>query len=242
MIYLGMEKRMNMESKHQRDIASLLKWYFVTGLTLLNAMCGSLAILFAFSGDYRYSSLMLITAVLADQLDGQFARILKQTSDIGRELDSLSDAISFGVAPMILIYNIYLNTLGSAGIVIGLLLVSCSVYRLAKFNVINVNDHFIGIPTPVSAGFAIGLVIGDIAVPALYVGLATIVLSLLMVSNIRYYNFKNYRNLKKGEKIIISLEAIVVIGGLFFYPDNLLILGIAAYIVFAPLVRLLLRE
>ncbi len=232
-----------MKCKSQNDgIMSLVKWYFVTGLTLLNAMCGALAILFAFSGDYRYSSLMLVIAVLADQLDGQFARMLGQTSDIGKELDSLCDAISFGVAPMILIYNIYLNTLGSWGMAIGLVLVSCSVYRLAKFNVLNVNEHFLGIPTPVSAGFAIALVYGNIAMPAIYVGLMTLVLSFLMVSNIRFYNFKNYKCLKNGERVIISVEAVVVILGLFFYPDDLLIIGIAAYVVFAPLVRFLLRE
>ncbi len=232
-----------MMQKHNGEgITSLLKWYFVTGLTLLNAVCGSLAILFAFSGDYRYSSLMLVISVLADQLDGQFARMLKQTSDIGKELDSLCDAISFGVAPMILIYNIYLNTLGSFGMAIGLVLVSCSVYRLAKFNVINVHEHFLGIPTPVSAGFAIALVYGNIAIPAIYVGLMTLILSYLLVSDIRFYNFKNYRNLKNGEKVIISIEAIVVIAGLIFYPNNLLIIGIAAYIVFAPLVRFLLKE
>ena len=232
-----------MMQKHNGEgITSLLKWYFVTGLTLLNAVCGSLAILFAFSGDYRYSSLMLVISVLADQLDGQFARMLKQTSDIGKELDSLCDAISFGVAPMILIYNIYLNTLGSFGMAIGLVLVSCSVYRLAKFNVINVHEHFLGIPTPVSAGFAIALVYGNIAIPAIYVGLMTLILSYLLVSDIRFYNFKNYRNLKNGEKVIISIEAIVVIAGLIFYPNNLLIIGIAAYIVFAPLVRFILKE
>lgn len=232
-----------MECKNQSDgIMSLVKWYFVTGLTLLNAVCGSLAILFAFSGDYRYSSLMLIVAVLADQLDGQFARMLKQTSDIGKELDSLCDAISFGVAPMILIYNIYLETLGMLGMSIGLLLVSCSVYRLAKFNVINVHEHFLGIPTPVTAGFAIGLVVGNVVMPAIYIGLMTIALSFLMVSNIRFYNFKNYKSLKNGERVIISIEAVVVILGLFFYPEILFIVGIAAYVVFAPLVRFLLRE
>ena len=221
---------------------SLVKKSFVTGLTLLNAMCGSLAILFAFSGDYRYSSLMLVIAVLADQLDGQFARFLGQTTDIGKELDSLSDAISFGVAPMILIYNVYLKTLGSWGIAIGLVLVLCSVYRLAKYNVINVKDHFLGIPTPVIAGFAIALVYGNIAMPAMCVGLATITLSVLMVSNIRYYNFKNYRSLKNGEKAVISIEAIVVIFGLIFCPDNLLIMGIVAYVVSAPVVCFVLRE
>ncbi len=224
------------------DVMSLVKKSFVTGMTLLNAMCGSLAILFAFSGDYRYSSLMLVVAVLADQLDGQFARMLDQTSDIGKELDSLSDAISFGVAPMILIYNIYLETLGLWGVAIGLVLVSCSVYRLAKFNVINVKGHFLGIPTPVIAGFAIALVYGNIAMPAICVGLVTIVLSLLMVSNIRFYNFKNYRSLKNGEKVVISIEAIVMILGLFFYPDNLLIMGVAAYVVSAPVVCFVLRE
>ena len=232
-----------MKCKPQNDgIMSLVKWYFVTGLTLLNATCGSLAILFAFSGDYRYSSLMLVIAVLADQLDGQFARMLAQTSDIGKELDSLCDVISFGVAPMILIYNIYLETLGILGMCIGLLLVSCSVYRLAKFNVINVNEHFLGIPTPVTAGFAIGLVVGNVSVPPVYVGLMTIALSFLMVSNVKFYNFKNYKCLKNGEKVIISIEAIVVILGLFFYPEKLFIVGIAAYVVFAPLVRFLLRE
>ncbi|RLG14546.1 MAG: CDP-diacylglycerol--serine O-phosphatidyltransferase [Candidatus Nanohalarchaeota archaeon] len=223
-------------------IMSLVKWYFVTGLTLLNAMCGSLAILFAFSGDYRYSSLMLVIAVLADQLDGQFARMLGQTSDIGKELDSLSDAISFGVAPMILIYNIYLETLGSWGIAIGLVLVSCSVYRLAKFNVIDISEHFLGIPTPVIAGFVIGLVVGNVSVPPIYIGLMTIALSFLMVSNVKYYNFKKYKSLKNGERVIISIEAVVVVLGLFFYPDNLFIVGIAAYVVFAPIVRFLLRE
>lgn len=212
-----------------------IKKYIVNGLTLVNAACGSISIMLALEGNYIISSYFLIAGILADQLDGRFARYLKQTSHIGKELDSLADAVSFGVAPMILLYSVYLKSLGVAGIAVSAILVLCAIYRLAKFNVCNVNEHFLGVPTPVSAGIAIGLVIGNVQLPALYIALIVIALSYLMVSKIPFYNFKNLKNLKSGEKAIIFIESVVFIAGILLYPNFVILFAISAYLLLVPI-------
>lgn len=218
------------------------KNYVVNGLTLSNAACGCVSILFAFEGNYLYAAYALVFAIIFDQFDGRVARFLKKTTVVGKELDSLADAVSFGVAPMILLYLVYLKGMGVAGVIVSVILALAAIYRLAKFNVTDVGDYFIGVPTPVSAGIALSLVIGNVELAPVDVALMAIVLSYLMVSNIPFYNFKNFGKLKMGEKNIIIIEIVVLIGGYLFYRDLVLIMVIFAYLVFVPIVRFFARD
>jgi CDP-diacylglycerol--serine O-phosphatidyltransferase len=146
-------------------------------VTILNGVCGFVAILFASKGKFAIAGYMILLAMIADMLDGRLARMSQSTSSFGGQLDSLCDIISFGVAPAFLMLKILEHTFGfdessspiesflqdfiriSAGAYI-----SCAAIRLARFNVENEEDEsahmsFIGLPTPAAAGVVVSLAI-----------------------------------------------------------------------------------
>ena len=102
--------------------------------TLVGVCIGLSSIKFAFDGNFQISIIAIIIAALIDGLDGRIARLIKGTSKVGKELDSLTDVISFGVAPAFIMYFWKLNELGRAGWLICLVYVVCVVLRLARFN------------------------------------------------------------------------------------------------------------
>lgn len=131
-------------------------------LTLLNLSLGVTAILIAVKDDihlnmeirYLYTaSLLIMLAALTDRLDGKVARMLNATSDLGKELDSLSDLISFGVAPIIVTYKISLTQLGFYGYIISLIFPIAGAYRLARYNVTEFDNVFRGIPITIAGAF-----------------------------------------------------------------------------------------
>lgn len=133
----------------------LISRKFIPSLfTILNAFCGLMSIIRAADGDFIDASLFIIYASLFDAVDGLAARLTKSTSEFGVELDSLSDVISFGVAPSFLLYNVYLKELGDIGIVLSSLIMVFAALRLARFNVQLVGfdkDKFSGLPAPMTS-------------------------------------------------------------------------------------------
>ena len=127
----------------------------------LSALCSGLtAIRFALNGDFRSAVLAIIAAAFLDALDGRVARRLNATSRFGAEFDSLSDAISFGVAPAFLMYLSTMSTAGTFGWVMTLMFPICSALRLARFNVgiyaeekppVWAGAYFTGVPAPAGA-------------------------------------------------------------------------------------------
>ena len=103
--------------------------------TLVGVCIGLSSIKFAFDGKFEISILAIIVAAIIDGLDGRIARLIKGTSKVGKELDSLTDVISFGVAPAFIMYFWKLNELGRVGWLICLIYVICVALRLARFNV-----------------------------------------------------------------------------------------------------------
>ncbi len=130
-----------------------MKTHLPNVLTFGNLSLGILAILSVFSEDYTLSSILIILAAFMDRFDGQLARKLDVESEIGKQLDSLSDLISFGVAPAILIWSYSLQTFGFIGIIIIVLFAVSGAYRLAKFNVTDFAGTFSGIPITLAGGF-----------------------------------------------------------------------------------------
>ncbi|MDC1028130.1 CDP-diacylglycerol--serine O-phosphatidyltransferase, partial [Candidatus Pelagibacter sp.] len=123
-------------------------------LTLIGVCIGLTSIRFALDGKFEFAILAIIFAALIDGLDGRIARLIKGTSKVGKELDSLTDMISFGVAPAFIMYFWKLNTLGRFGWLVCLIYVICVALRLARFNV-NSNQEsswrdnfFEGVPSP----------------------------------------------------------------------------------------------
>jgi len=122
--------------------------------TILNAFCGMMSVIYSAKGEFDEAALFIIYASLFDAVDGLAARLTNSASKFGVELDSLSDVISFGLAPSILIYYVYFNQLGDIGIVMSSLIMVFAAIRLARFNVQLTGfekEKFNGLPAPMTA-------------------------------------------------------------------------------------------
>ena len=126
-------------------------------LTFGNLIFGLLSLLMTFQSNYKLSIIFILLAGLMDRYDGQVARFLKVSSDLGKELDSLADLVSFGVAPSILIYNLYnFISLGYLGYVCFLIFPVAGAYRLARYNSSKFDNIYTGIPITL-AGMLVAL-------------------------------------------------------------------------------------
>ncbi len=172
-------------------------------LTLGNLLCGSIAVMVTLlERDYLCAGWLIIAAAIFDFLDGFAARLLKQCSPIGKELDSLADMISFGLAPSIIMLSLFYDSqqlLNSQpwsiyGGYIALLIVAFSALRLAKFNIDETQSCcFCGLPTPACALMCISLGFMHqcgYALPAEAIIAIAVVLSWLLISPIRMFSFK----------------------------------------------------
>ena len=110
--------------------------------TFANLSCGIMSLMMCFQENYLWASIFILLACLADRYDGRVARFLKVSSELGKQLDSLADLVSFGVAPSVLIFNIYnFSTFGLLGYVLVLLLPICGAYRLARYNITDFDEE-----------------------------------------------------------------------------------------------------
>lgn len=125
--------------------------------TFINLGCGILSILSTFDKNYLLSSIFIIVAALVDRYDGRIARYLQVSSDLGKELDSLADLVSFGVAPSILVYLLFnlkdFGPFGVLGIAVLLTFPICGAYRLARYNATDFDGTFTGVPITITGGF-----------------------------------------------------------------------------------------
>ncbi len=159
--------------------------------TLGNLFIGILALIFAFQGDWAYAAIMVIIGMFLDGLDGRVARMMKTESDFGKELDSLSDIISFGVAPAFIMYVVVLQDVGIYGWLVSALFPACGALRLARFNVRpGVPGFFVGLPITAAGGILATMALYHSYVSSFVLIVGMIGLSLLMVSSVKYPNFK----------------------------------------------------
>lgn len=143
---------------YRGDLLKSIKGTLPNVLTFINMSLGVVAILFAVneskgSGTLISASLFIIIAALTDRFDGKVARMLNASSDLGKELDSLSDLISFGVAPIIIAWKISFVDMGISGYIISLIFPLAGAYRLARYNITSFNNVFKGIPITVAGAF-----------------------------------------------------------------------------------------
>ncbi len=125
--------------------------------TLSNLSFGLLSILMTFHENYKWSCLFILIAAFIDRYDGRVARYLNVSSELGKELDSLADLVSFGVAPSILVYSLYnFMSFGTMGYFLVLIFPICGAYRLARYNAMDFDGIFMGIPITI-AGSLIAL-------------------------------------------------------------------------------------
>lgn len=119
-------------------------------MTICNLSFGGASIMATLNESYSYSVLFIFIAAFLDRYDGKIARKFNQESDLGKQLDSMSDIISFGVAPAILLYENVLIDFGILGIIMAILYIASGAFRLARFNISDSNGYFIGLPIPVA--------------------------------------------------------------------------------------------
>jgi CDP-diacylglycerol--serine O-phosphatidyltransferase len=188
-------------------------------LTISNLFLGIVAIIFAFQGNQYvdYAAITVIIGMLMDGLDGRVARMLNAQSEFGKELDSLSDVITFGVAPAFIMYVVALQELNLLGIVITAVFPICGALRLARFNVqAGVPGYFIGLPITAAGGVLATLALYHEVFNVALLAVGMMLLAFLMVSKIKYPNFKKVGIPKSAYWITPIIIAIVVIVALKF--------------------------
>lgn len=190
--------------------------------TTANLFCGFYSAIAAMKGMYEIAAIAILIAVVLDGMDGRIARMTHTTSKFGGEYDSLCDLVTFGVAPAILFYNWSLISYGKWGWLAAFLFVVCGALRLARFNVqIGVIDSrvFNGLPIPGGAAAVATSVMlyyylgGEGQFPHMLIMIGMVAVALFMVSNIKYYSFKdlNYFARKPFMSFVLIVLILVVV-------------------------------
>ena len=216
-------------------------------LTLIGVCIGLTSIRFALDEKYEFAIIAIIFAALIDGLDGRIARLIKGTSKVGKELDSLTDMISFGVAPAFIMFFWKLNTLERFGWLLCLIYVICVALRLARFNVSSdqesswKDNFFEGVPSPAGgilvltpliislSGFDYININYDIVVPIFF-----IVTSFLLISKFPTYSFKKIV-IPRKTTIFLLFSIIVFFVLLLIYTLNVIAISALVYLTLLPI-------
>lgn len=190
--------------------------------TVGNLFLGIMSIILAIQDSWQYAAIMVIIGMLLDGLDGRVARMLNTQSEFGKELDSLSDVISFGVAPAVIMYVSVFKSVGPEGWLVTAIFPICGALRLARFNVHpGEPGYFIGLPITAAGGILATMALYNEYVANAYILMfAMLFLSFLMVSQIKYPAFKKMR-IPKSAYWIAPLFLIAVAVSAILYPREL---------------------
>ena len=214
--------------------------------TLIGVCIGLSSIKFALDERFTLSIIAIIVAAIIDGLDGRIARLIQGTSKVGKELDSLTDVISFGVAPAFIMYFWKLNELGRIGWLICLIYVVCVALRLARFNVnsgkeTSWRDNFFeGVPSP--AGGVIVLMpliysLSDIQIlkinQSFFVPILFVIVSILLISKAPTYSFKKI-SVPRNMTIFLLLAVVLYFGLLLIYTFNAIVISGLIYFIMIP--------
>ena len=215
--------------------------------TLVGVCIGLTSIKFAFDGRFGFAVLAILVAGIIDGLDGRIARLIKGTSEVGKELDSLTDVISFGVAPAFIMYFWSLNNLGRVGWLVCLIYVICVALRLARFNITsNTNtkwkeNFFEGVPSPAGgilvlfpliysfSEFQLFSIENKYLVPGFF-----ILTSILLISKLPTYSFKKIV-VPRRLTIFLLFALILFFGLLLIYTYNVIVLSTLIYLLLIPI-------
>ena len=204
--------------------------------TIGNLFLGIVSIILVFNGEADFAAIMVIVAMLLDGLDGRVARALNVQSEFGKELDSLSDVISFGVAPAFVVYAVAFQDYNTASAwtatawTVTAIFPICGALRLARFNVIaGTPGYFIGLPIPAAGGVlaTMALFHTELSAPILMIG--ELLLSFLMVSTIKYPSFKKF-SIPKAAVWVTPIIVVIAVVLAILFP------GILSKLLFVPLV------
>lgn len=216
--------------------------YLLPNLVTTAALfAGFFAIISGMKGNFESAGLAIIVAQLLDGFDGRVARMTNTTSAFGVEYDSLSDMVSFGLAPALVIFSWGLEPLGKFGWAAAFLFAACAALRLARFNTqaaVVDNRFFVGLASPPSAAILATVVWSwhDVIPPyevSILMAIITGVLGLLMVSNIPYTSFKGF-NLRGRVPFVVMLVALLVFVLVVVDPPRVLLLMAVLYCLSGP--------
>lgn len=233
------------ENEHEEKSESIRKGIYILPnlFTTGSLFAGFYSMVATLSGDYRTAAIWILASSIFDGLDGKVARATGTTSKFGVEYDSLADLVSFGVTPGLLMYAWALRPFGRLGWVAAFLFVACAALRLARFNVqVNTveSKRFIGLPTPAAASMvsATVLLFYHFGWPSSFKKLAILILiyslAFLMVSNVKYYSFKDPELIKRqpfGFLVLAVLLFIVIAAE----PVLMLFILFTCYILSGPI-------
>ena len=230
-----------MEHKKKFKLVSSKKTrYLLPNILTLGGVClGISSIKFSIDGNFNLAVTLILLAAILDALDGRIARLIKGTSEFGKELDSLTDFVSFGIAPVLILYFWELNNYGKLGWAIALIYSVCCVLRLARFNLTKIEDNerwknnfFEGIPSPVGGLLILTPLIYELTGLEFNLNIKnltpflTILIALLLVSKIPTLSLKKISISSKTTVFLLLAAGIIFISLLFYTFETLLIFSI----------------
>ncbi|MDP2344238.1 MAG: CDP-diacylglycerol--serine O-phosphatidyltransferase [Deltaproteobacteria bacterium] len=213
--------------------------------TVASIFCGFYSIILSTSGDgpevFDKAGIALFFAAFFDAFDGRIARLTRTQSDFGMQMDSLADAMSFGLAPAVLVYEWALKPLGEVGLVISFAFCACGVIRLARFNVLAIrgvgsSKYFMGLPIPGASSMLVSVIVaqshnlGTTVEKTSSVAVLVVILSYLMVSRIRFRTFKDFRPRMKTLPLLLAILVAVAIAVLILKARLALVFAVGGYV------------
>ncbi len=232
-----------------------MKWILPNACTAANLFFGMLSIISTYEENYFHASIFILLALIADGMDGRVARALNAASELGKEMDSLCDLGSFGIAPAFLAYAFCMHDFGLLGKAAAIIFALCGMWRLARFNVNTniVHGFFMGLAIPaggcIIATTTLLFLAKDIKPEnfGLIYPITVIIVAYLMVSHVHYPDFKG-----GGEKLFLvaKIFALIMFAGIIYITRDAIIPGIltaifSTYAIFGivnSLFRLMTRD
>ena len=236
------------ENKKFKLVSSKKTRYLLPNILTLGGVClGISSIKFSIDGNYSLAVIFILLAAILDALDGRIARLIKGTSEFGKELDSLTDFVSFGIAPVFILYFWELNNYGKLGWAITLIYSVCCVLRLARFNLTKIDEqqlwksnYFEGVPSPAGGMLILMPLIFELTDLNLNFNIKnltpyfTILIAILMVSKIPTLSLKKISISPKATAFILLGIGIIFISLLDYTFETLLVFGLA-YLISIPI-------
>ena len=219
-------------------------------VTTFGMFAGFYSIISSINGEFTIAAISIMIAMMWDTLDGRVARLTNTQSAFGAEYDSLADLVSFGLAPALLVYEWSLYELGRFGWLAAFVYLACAALRLARFNTqVGIADKrfFQGLPSPAAAGVIASMIWlkiwtfasfdSEVISLGYYLGAGiTILCGILMVSNVRYYSFKELDSKKASFRFLLLIVLSLII--LMYKPNIILFTGFFLYLLSGPFITI----
>ncbi len=231
-------------NKKFKLVSSKRTRYLLPNILTLGGVClGISSIKFAIDGNFSLAVTLILFAAILDALDGRVARLIKGTSEFGKELDSLTDFVSFGIAPVLILYFWELNTYGKLGWAIALIYSVCCVLRLARFNLTKIenqqewkNNFFEGVPSPAGGLLILTPLIYELTNLnfnidiKIFTPYLTVLIALLLVSKTPTLSLKKISISSKATVFLLLAAGIIFIALLFYTFETLLVFSFTYFL------------